>query len=152
IDGFAVQADVQDHAATVALDSKSRDIYIRGKGKVELRGNYDVDATFDTSAISLQPLLAAYMPSQSGNVSGQTEIHARVRGPLKDDSLLDAHVTVPVLTMNYRNTVNLGAANPIQMDYTKGVLTIQPASIRGTGTELQIQGTIPVTGSAPAAI
>jgi translocation and assembly module TamB len=119
---------------------------------VELRGDYNVDAAFDTSSISLQPLVAAYIPSQATNVTGKTEIHAKIRGPLTDQSRLDAHLTIPVFDVHYRNMVDLAAANPIQMDYTKGVLTIQPAAIRGTGTDIQIEGKIPTNGTDPASV
>jgi translocation and assembly module TamB len=152
LNGLTLQANIRDHVANVALDSESKDVFVRGKGTVQLSGNYDVDAVFDTSPISLQPLLAAYLPSQANGITGQTEVHARVRGPLNDKSQLDGRVTIPSLTLNYQNIINLSAASPIQIDYAKGVLTVQPATIRGTGTDLQFQGTIPVTGSAPVAI
>src|SRR6202030_3282624 len=35
-------------------------------------------------------------------------------------------------------------ASPIHVDYANSVLVIQPASIKGTDTSLQFQGTIPV--------
>jgi len=34
------------------------------------------DAVLDSQSIPLQPLIAAYAPSQAGNVTGQTEVHA----------------------------------------------------------------------------
>jgi translocation and assembly module TamB len=143
LNGLSLQASVADRVANVTLNSESKDIFLRGQGAVHLTGNYDIDATLDTSTIPLQPVIAAYMPAQANNVIGQTELHVRVSGPLKDVSLLDAHVTVPTLMVSYRNTVNLAAANPIQMDYDKGVLTVRPATLRGTGTDVQIQGSFP---------
>ena len=47
--------------------------------------------------IPLQPLLAAYAPAQAAQITGQTEIHATVRGPLKNKQLLEAHLNVPTL-------------------------------------------------------
>jgi translocation and assembly module TamB len=152
INDVTLQADVRDHTADVRLDSQARDTYLRGQGKVTLTGDYDVDATLDTSKISLQPLIAMYLPAQAMNVTGQTEVHAKVRGPLKDASLLNAQVTIPVLTLSYNNTINLGAASPIEMDYSKGVLALKQAVIRGTGTDLRLQGTIPVASTAPASL
>ena len=126
---------------------------IRGRGTVDLTGDYNVNVTLDTPRIALQPFVAAYLPSQSGNVKGETELHATLRGPLKNKNLLEAHVLVPVLTVNYRNTVEIGAPSPIRIDYVNGVLNLQRAALRGTGTDLQFQGTIPVVDeSAPASL
>jgi translocation and assembly module TamB len=152
ISDLNLQADIRDHAADVRLDSQARNAYIRGQGKVDLAGNYDVDATLDTSRISLQPVIAMYLPAQAMNVTGETELHAKVRGPLKDSSALNAQVTVPVLTLSYNKTINLAAANPIEMDYARGVLTVKRAEIRGTGTDLRVDGNIPVASNAPASL
>jgi translocation and assembly module TamB len=154
INGLALQADIANHIATVNLDSQSQTLntFIRGRGRVNLTGAYETDATFDTSTISLQPLIALYMPEQAADLKGQTEIHGTVKGPLKDSARLDAHITIPRLSLAYRNTFQLAAAQPIQLDYSRGVLTLQKTNIRGTGTNLQLEGTIPVTTNAPMAI
>jgi autotransporter translocation and assembly factor TamB len=57
-----------------------------------------------------------------------------------------------VLTLSYNNIINLAAANPIEIDYTRGVFTLKPAEIRGTGTNLRLEGSIPVAGAAPASL
>jgi translocation and assembly module TamB len=155
INGFALKADIANQVATIALDTRAEALdntFVRGQGKVKLTGGYEADATLDTSPIVLQPLFAMYLPAQASDLSGQTEVHATVKGPLKNIELLEAHVTVPTLSLKYKTTVELAAAQPIQVDYSRGVLTLQKTAIRGTGTDLQLQGTIPVTGSAPASI
>src|SRR6185436_4946397 len=100
----------------------------------------------------LQPLIAIYLPAASADITGQTEVHGTVKGPLKDTTRLDAHITIPTLSLAYRNNVQLAAAQPIQLDYSRGVLTLQKTAIRGTGTDLQLQGTIPVTGTGPMSL
>ena len=154
INGITLQANVADHVATATLDSQSQTLntFIRGRGRVNLTGNYETDASFDTSTISLQPLIGLYMPAQSADLTGQTEIHGTVRGPLKDTARLDAHITIPTLSVSHRNNIQLAAAQPIQVDYSRGVLTLQKTTIRGTGTDLQLQGTIPVEDTAPVSI
>jgi translocation and assembly module TamB len=155
INGFSLQAGIADHVATIALDTRAEALdntFVRGQGKVKLTGDYEADATFDTSSIALQPLFAIYMPAQASELSGETEVHATVKGPLKNTELLDAHVTIPTLSLKYKTAVELAAAQPIQIDYSRGVITLQKTAIRGTGTDLQLQGTIPVTGSAPASV
>src|SRR5581483_8367995 len=151
INGVKLRADLANHLANVAVDSQMLSTYLRGRAQLNLT-NYYADAALDTSPIPFQPLLAMYAPSQAANITGQTELHATLRGPLKNKSLLEAHVTIPTLAMNYKNTVQIGAASPIHADYVNGVLSLQRAVIRGTGTELQFQERIPMNSSAPASL
>src|SRR5439155_22786496 len=93
---------------------------------------------------------AAYAPAQAGHIAAATELHATLRGPLKNKNAMEAQLTVPVLTANYKNTVHIGAAQPIRLDYVNGIATLQRTDIRGTGTQLQLEATVPVTSNAPA--
>ncbi len=148
ISGISLQANVANHVGNFALDTALVNTYVRGRGTVDLTGDYTTVASLDTQAIPLQPLVAAYAPSQGANITGQTELHASVRGPIKNIAALEAHVTVPTLAVNYKNIVHVGAANPIHLDYAQGVLTLQHAAIRGTDTDLAFQGNIPLKNAA----
>ncbi len=75
-----------------------------------------------------------------------------MRGPLKNPGLDDAHNAIPTYTMAYGNSVQLATTAPIHLDYTRNVLTLQRTAIHGTGTDLTLQGTIPMNGSAPVAL
>jgi translocation and assembly module TamB len=154
INGITLEGGVADRVATVKLDSQAQGLntFIRGNGRVNLTGLYETEATLDTAPISLQPLVAVYLPAQANNLAGQTELHATIRGPLKDQTSLDAHVVIPTLTLAYQNNVQLAAAQPIRIDYSRGILNLQRTQIRGTGTDLQLQGTIPLVGTAPMTI
>jgi len=152
INAVKLQANVANRVATFNLDSEALNTFVRGQGKVNLTGDYLTDATVDTSALSFAPLLAIYLPEYAADIKGQTELHATLKGPLKDQAALDAHVTLPTLSLAYKDSVQLAAAEPIRVDYSKGVLTLQKTAIRGTGTDLQLQGTFPVTGTAPIAL
>ena len=145
ISSISIQTNIDNHVARFALDSSVMNTPIRGRGSVNLTGAYQVDATLDTPTIPIAPFVAAYMPSEAGKLSGKTELHATVHGPLKNKTQLEAHATIPVLALQYQNTVQIGAPNPIRIDYVNGVLSIQRASLRGTDTNLEFQGTIPVT-------
>jgi translocation and assembly module TamB len=70
-----------------------------------------------------------------------------VKGPLKDKSRLEAHLSIPTLKASYQ-TLDMGISNPIQVDYAKSVVTLQPVEIRGTGTSLHLQGSMPMAGNA----
>jgi translocation and assembly module TamB len=66
--------------------------------------------------------------------------------------LVEAHVTVPLLKLAYSSQIQLAAASPIHLDYKNGVFDLQRAAIRGTGTDVQLQGSIPVSGNSPASL
>ena len=152
IQGLKLQAGVENHIASFTLDSDVLNTHAGGRGTVRLGGDYVVDASFDTRSIPLAPLVAIYSPSQNGKISGETEIHATIRGPLKDKTRLEAHVLVPQLALNYGNTIQLAATAPICADFANGVLKLQRSIIRGTGTEVTFQAEVPVAKNAPASM
>ena len=71
-------------------------------------------------------------------MNGHTELHATLRGPLKDPQQIEAHVEIPVLQVGYEK-IELAAAAPIRADYANGMVTLQPAEIKGTGTDLRFR-------------
>ena len=143
ISAFKAQVQVAQHRANLTLDSKVSEASIHARGVVALTGDYDTDATIDTGTIPLAALLATYAPSVPQEFQGQTELHATVKGPLKDKSRVEAHVSVPVLQAKYQS-LEIGIARPIKIDYEKSVVNLQPLEIKGTGTSLTAQGRIPV--------
>ena len=147
-----LQVNVANHVATAALTSEAVHSSIRANARVNLSGEYDADATLDTQAIPLQPLLALYAPSQLPDFSGQTELHASLRGPLKNRRLLVAHIVIPTLQLAYGKNIQLAAVAPIHVDYDQGTLVLQHAQIRGTDTDLQFQASIPVNGNTPPSL
>ena len=149
IDELALQASIANHVATADLNSQAIHSSIRAHAKVNLTGDYAADATLDTQAIPLQPLLATYAPAEAANLGGATEVHATLHGPLKNWKRMEAHITLPELKLNYGKSVQLAAASPIHMDYTHGLIALQKFAIRGTDTDLQLQGSIPTVGDRP---
>ena len=81
IRGLKLQTNVANHVATFTLDSEALNTHAGGHGSIQLNGDYVADLSVDTKAIPLAPWFALYAPSQAGNLSGQTEIHATLRGP-----------------------------------------------------------------------
>ncbi|HET9409877.1 MAG TPA: translocation/assembly module TamB domain-containing protein [Candidatus Sulfotelmatobacter sp.] len=145
ISGFKAQLQVAQHRANLALDSKVAQASIRARGTVALADDYNADATIDTGSISLAPLIATYTSSPPDGFQGQTELHASVKGPLKDKSRLEARFSIPVLEAKYQQ-LEIGIARPIRVDYAKSMVTLQPAELKGTGTNLTAQGRIPLGG------
>jgi translocation and assembly module TamB len=145
VTGIKADLRVANQQADLNLDSQVVGASIRARGHVNLTGDYETIASFDTSAISLDALLAAYATTPP-DFRGQTEVHATLKGPLKDKNRLEAHLTIPTLNANYQS-LQIGAVKPIRADYSHSVVTIQPAEIRGTGTSLRIQGSVPLAGN-----
>jgi translocation and assembly module TamB len=152
ITGLKLQMNVADHVGNATLDSSAVGTSIRAQAKVNLSGDYLADASLDTQAIPLQPLFAVYAPEQAASLTGQTELHATLHGPLKNKNLLEAHLTIPQLKLGYNSNIQLASASPIHVDYKNGVVNVQRAAIKGTDTDLQFQGSIPTSGNAPMAL
>lgn len=152
ITGINLQLNVAHHMATANLISHVVNTVAQAQAKVNLTGDYPIQATLDTQPIPLQTVAAIYLPAQAGNISGQTEVHATLNGPLKNKKLLEGHIRVPQLQMNYTNTIQLASVSPILADYRDGVLNVQRGTIRGTDTDLQFQGSIPTGGNTPMSV
>ncbi len=150
IQRLALQAKVENHAADFTLDSEVLNTHAFGHGTIQLTGDYLADARFDTEVIPIGSLVGMYIPAQAGNVTGQTEVHAALRGPLKDKTRLEAHLVIPQLAVNYQNSIHLAADGPIRADFANGVLNLQRSTIRGTGTEVTFRASVPAAKNAPA--
>jgi translocation and assembly module TamB len=148
IEGIRLQANVANHVANVNLDSKALNTNLRGRATINLTGNYETVATLNSQVIPFAPLVAIYAPTHAGDISGETEIHADLRGPLKRPAAVQAHITLPKLQLNYQNMVKIQAPRPIQIDYTNGILNLQRAALTGTETDLQFQGSLPMIDRA----
>ncbi|HEV7552634.1 MAG TPA: translocation/assembly module TamB domain-containing protein, partial [Candidatus Angelobacter sp.] len=144
IQAIKFQTTVQNHVATIALDSDVAKTFVKARGTVGIETPYMADVHLDSGKINFQPLVAIYAPAQAADLSGQTELHATVRGPLADKNRLEAHLEVPNLDVHYKQ-FQLAAARPIRVDYQNGTATLQPTSIRGTDTSIDAQATVPVT-------
>ena len=147
-----LNANVADHVADATLQSSALHTQLQAKAHIQLTGNFQTSATLDTSGIPLQPIVEMFSPANAQSLTGQTELHATVQGPLKNQKELAAHVTIPYLSVNYNNAIQLASAAPIQADYANQMLTLQHAAIRGTDTNLEFQGSIPVGVQAPMSL
>lgn len=150
ISNINAELHVANHKADLAVNSKVIDSSVQARASINLTGDYYADASLQTTAIPLDVLLATYLSSVPQGFRGQTEFHATLKGPLKDEAQLEAHLTIPTLNATYQS-LEVGIASPIRADYAHSVLTLQPTEIRGTGTSLRLQGEIPFAGqSAPS--
>jgi len=144
---YEVKADahVAQHQLDWNVDSKVSQVSVRGQGRVGLTGDYDAEASLDTGTVPLDEIIAVYAPRVPAGFHGPTEVHASLKGPLKDKSRLEAHLEIPVLKASYQQ-LQIGIPRPIRADYSNSVVTLQPSDIEGTGTKIHFEGKVPVRG------
>lgn len=145
-------ANVANNVATLDLGTNILGTHAGAHGTIQLTGDYNADLKLDTQTISFAPILAVYAPAQADDISGQTELHASLQGPLKNKAKVIAHVSVPQLNVSYKNTIKLAEAAPIQADYAEGSLDVKRSEIRGTGTDLTFQARVPAANTAPSSV
>jgi translocation and assembly module TamB len=152
INDIKLQANVANHLAIANLTSSAAGIPIQAHGQVNLTGDYLADATLDTQTVSLGPLLETFASTPGGSIKGETALHATLHGPLKDNQRLEAHATIPILKLAYGDAVQLAANSPIHIDLKGGIAHVERTTIRGTDTDLQFEGTIPVASDSPMSL
>ena len=146
LSNIKAELQVANQKADLTLSSKVVEASVQGHAHVNLTGDYYTDASFETSAIPMDVLLATYLKSVPDGFKGEVELHANLKGPLKDTTQLEAHLTVPKLNATYQ-ALEIGIASPVHADYSHSILTLQPAEFRGTGTTLRVQGSVPIAGN-----
>lgn len=145
IRGFTFNTTLRNGVAQIAMNSDVAETYVKANGTLGIDAPYMTNLRLDTGRIPFQPLLAVYAPAQAANMGGETELHVTLRGPLQDKARMEAHLEIPVLAVNYKKDVQLAATKPIRLDYQNDVATLQLTAIQGTGTDIQMQGRVPVS-------
>ncbi len=102
VHGIKLQTMVQNHVANIELTSDVAETFIKAHGTIGIEAPYNTDVQLDSGKIDFQPLVAIYAPQQAADVSGQTELHAKVHGPLADKNRVEAHLEIPTLGINYQ--------------------------------------------------
>jgi translocation and assembly module TamB len=152
VNNLKLTADIANHLAKAEFASDVLGSHAAGHGTVQLNGDYVADIAIDTQTLPLQPVFAMLAPEQAADLSGQTEIHATLHGPLKNRSQLEAHVVIPQLKVSYKSSIQLAASEPIRADYVNGTFDVRRSVIRGTGTELAFQANLPGAKDAPVSV
>jgi translocation and assembly module TamB len=147
IANLKAEVRVAEHRADLNVSTDVAQAAIKAHGTMALTGDYQTDAVLDTNTVDLAPLMAAYAPSVPQGFQGQAELHATMKGPLKDKSRIEAHLSIPVLKAAYQS-LQIGISRPIRADYANSVVTLQPAEIVGTDTSLRAEGRIPLGGAS----
>ena len=143
LDGLKLHADVAHQQASFTMDSAASGASIQARGVVALNANYFAQANLDVRNIQLGALLATFLPQVPSDVRGQAELHGTLHGPLKLRDQLEAEIDIPALSLTYKS-LQVGSASPIRAVYRGGTISIEHCELKGTGTDLQIQGAIPL--------
>jgi translocation and assembly module TamB len=142
LDGLKAHATLAQQQATFTLDSAISGAYIQARGTVSLNADYDAMANVDTRVVELGPLLASYVPGHIPDLSGQSELHGWLKGPLKRPERLEARVEIPKLSLSYRS-LQIASASPILIAYRNGNVVLERAKLKGTETNLELQAVVP---------
>jgi translocation and assembly module TamB len=151
IRGVTLHTTVHNQVANLALNSEVAQVYIKAGGTVGIKPPYSADLRLDTGRIDFQPLMALYAPAQAANVTGQTELHVSLRGPLEDKTRVEAHLDIPFLNATYRQ-FQIGSAKAIRVDLKNGTAVLQPVTLAGTDTNINLQGSMPVDNPNAASL
>ncbi len=144
LDGLRLQASVARQQAHFTLASNVVGANIQARGTVNLDSGYNATVNLDTQKIDLRPLFATYLSSiPGGDLHGETEVHAWLKGPLKNPKEIEAHVEVPALLLNYQS-FQIAALSPIRGEFRAGILTLEHSELKGTNTDLKLQAVIPL--------
>ena len=142
------QFQIENRQANFSLSSTVAGGYVQARGSMALRGDYPATASLDVHALPIGPLLASYSSRVPAQLGGQIEAHATLSGPLKQPQQIKAQVQIPTINLAYRD-VHLALAAPMNLRYANGLLDISRTEMKGTDTNLTLQGTVPIKSAQP---
>jgi len=145
ISGVRAELNVARQQAQFTLHTEYAKGTIEGKGTVALTGEHNATASLDMTSMPIDALLAAAgdAANPAAGVTGETEIHATMQGPLKDLARVEGHVEIPKLSLAYQDQ-KIAAVDPIRFDYRNGIVTVSHAELKGNGSDLTFQGVVPL--------
>ncbi len=147
ISNIVAQANLANEHADFELQSVVYHGSVQAKGDIALTGEHYTTASLDVVALPIATVAADFLPAEASKLGGQTEIHLRLDGPLKDPKQMRAQLRIPTLTLTY-GKAQLALQRPLVADYQGGTLTVSPTEIAGTGTQLTFGGTVPIASKA----
>ena len=138
------QLNLRNHRGEITLSSRVEDADVHANGHIELTQNYDSEITLETGEVAIGPLLQRFLPSQGASAgSGQFEVHAHVKGPLKRPEQLEGQANIEKLHV-VAKTFDLSSPGPLQLELHSGVLQIKNGELKGSGTDVNFGGSVPL--------
>jgi translocation and assembly module TamB len=149
-------AATEGSAITFNLKSDFAHSNITGTGRMDLSGNYPLNANVRFSNVSYSGLSAFTESSPPTGIDASTDGQVTISGPVSQmDGLrgtleltkLEAHSTPPVVGAKPRVNLDLHNEGPVRIVLDRSVITIQSAHITGTDTDLTLSGTAALSGT-----
>jgi translocation and assembly module TamB len=139
------------HTAHLELGSAMSTGEISGGYTLGLADPYPVSGKVSIKNIDLDPFLlsALHLKEFSGHANADGDIS--VNGSLKQPQSIIVDANLSRLAMNYAN-VHLENTGPVHFRSTKDSLEIDPVTLRGTDTNLQIAGSVQFAGRRAVAL
>jgi translocation and assembly module TamB len=148
-------AQTQGSAVTFNLKSNFARSDINGAGRMDLGGNYPLNASVRFSNVTWSGLSAwtgRAPPGVDASTEGQISISGAVaqiadlRGSL-ELSKLEVHTTPPAVGAKPRVNLDLHNQGPVTIALDRSVITVQSAHITGTDSDLTVTGTASLSGA-----
>jgi translocation and assembly module TamB len=152
ISNIKTDMNIANHQANLLLDSEVAQTSVQARATVNLNDGYYIRATLDSKDMPIEGLLLALSGSGKNNgPRGIVEVHATAEGPLADKNRMQGQALIPTLKAEYQG-FQIANANPIRIHYANSIIALDPAEISGTGTDLRLQGQLPLLGTAPVTL
>jgi translocation and assembly module TamB len=145
--GVDANVSIQRKHADLNLRSTVEQSTLQAKGGVDLVGAYPAKFVVDTGVVPIGPLLDKFGRGRTQGASGQLELHATMDGPLRDPTKLQGHAEIPMIRLQTKS-IGLSNASAIVLDYHGGILQIRNAEMKGNGTDLRVNGSVPIQSTA----
>jgi translocation and assembly module TamB len=141
------QLGVANQHANATFRANLEQTSIDAKGEVDLTGEHLANAKVDTGPIPIGFLLASYMPSLGSDITGETELHGSLNGPLLNPARVQAHLEIPTLNLVHKSQ-QIKNVRPLRISYSGGLIKIEDAEIQGNGTNVKLTGLVPTNRTA----
>jgi len=152
-------AETKNGVLTARLDSNAVQAAIHGDGTMRLAGDYPLDAKLTFAGLGADALAAAFgVPASHLNFTGAAAGELSVNGPARTPDLLTAGLDITQLELRplpgnagVQKVPNLALRNngPIRLSLEKSVFRVRNARLQGPDTDIDVEGSIALTGPSP---
>jgi hypothetical protein len=141
--------EVRDKTLYISqIEANSVLLQVSGSGSIALNDNYDGRLNFRFTNSRLDPYLPLLAPRFAEQISQYTRAvvggSVQVQGELKNPAALTVYTTVDSANLTLFD-YKLENDNPIQMSFENNVIRISRMVLKGTDTQLSIEGDIPLS-------
>lgn len=133
------------HSAHLELRSAMATGEISGGYTLGLDAPYPLGGKVSIKNIDLDPFLLTALHLEKFNGSANADGDISLHGSLKQPESIVVDANLSRLAMNYAN-VHLENTGPVRFRSTKDSLEIEPVTLRGTDTNLQVGGAVQFAG------